>query len=529
MLVLTFLKKNLNNLFKSQFAENPSSFWEERERSKRDSINKEQNKERDLLEANKKINSDRLNLIRKLSRESSDKKDPEARKAIWEQEKILRRSWFWYLLRELMLSTEEFRKVLEMSSTEFLWLSKEDRLKFITKEAIDFNSVSRWEIEKMTFNFPNDNLQKYITAWQVLPIEVGEVESDWLIYSRKNITWEFFTEDNKRLIILNDTELEVTNLRTKKELEELEEELDKKTIQYLANNKDANKTLIKGAVDRWLDPEFIDKLFWPIIKNLKGEEEKIKIEELLTDFDRKRWYLGVSSELKDWKYDEKLVMILFLRYSNNWKKQAADYWINEEKIKWFEWEWEQYMNADSKDIINADSLENWDWLRGKALFENPAFKKRLEEVSTKIWAKPEDLKKIMMAESYWDPRITNGIWATWLIQFTPATAKDLGTTVWQIRKMTWVEQLDLVEKYFERNSRWRNLSDITKLYQAIFYPNSLTRWKNFVFGMERWYWWARLVANQNPWIRRFSNHPEKLIDYSAFSRYVKNRVETINV
>lgn len=61
--------------------------------------------------------------------------------------------------------------------------------------------------------------------------------------------------------------------------------------------------------------------------------------------------------------------------------------------------------------------------------------------------------------------------ATGLIQFTKATAIGLGTTTTQLARMSAVEQLDWVEKYFEQyKGRIRNLGDT---YMAVFAPVGL--------------------------------------------------------
>lgn len=61
--------------------------------------------------------------------------------------------------------------------------------------------------------------------------------------------------------------------------------------------------------------------------------------------------------------------------------------------------------------------------------------------------------------------------ATGLIQFLPTTAKGLGTTTDQLAKMTQLDQLDWVEKYFQPyRNKIKNLEDC---YMAIFYPAML--------------------------------------------------------
>lgn len=67
--------------------------------------------------------------------------------------------------------------------------------------------------------------------------------------------------------------------------------------------------------------------------------------------------------------------------------------------------------------------------------------------------------------------------ATGLIQFLPSTAKSLGTTTTRLARMTAVEQLDWVEKYFAQyQGRIHNLGDT---YMAVFAPVGLGKPDSF--------------------------------------------------
>jgi hypothetical protein len=68
------------------------------------------------------------------------------------------------------------------------------------------------------------------------------------------------------------------------------------------------------------------------------------------------------------------------------------------------------------------------------------------------------------------PAIKNaaGSGATGLIQFMPATARDLGTTTDVLAKMTAVQQLDYVEKYFR--PYYKRINSLSDMYMAILLP-----------------------------------------------------------
>ena len=108
---------------------------------------------------------------------------------------------------------------------------------------------------------------------------------------------------------------------------------------------------------------------------------------------------------------------------------------------------------------------------------SPAFAHKLKSVAADLQVHPDDLLKVMHFETKGtlDPSITNRIGATGLIQFMPDTAKSLGTTVDALRKMSAVQQLDYVHKYFKTKIKpGFNASDIylaTLLPVALKMPN----------------------------------------------------------
>jgi peptidoglycan hydrolase-like protein with peptidoglycan-binding domain len=71
-----------------------------------------------------------------------------------------------------------------------------------------------------------------------------------------------------------------------------------------------------------------------------------------------------------------------------------------------------------------------------------------------------------------------GSGAVGLIQFMPATAKGLGTTTEELKKMTAEKQLDYVEKFFSSSKgKIKNLDDV---YMAILWPAAIGKPDNFV-------------------------------------------------
>ena len=87
------------------------------------------------------------------------------------------------------------------------------------------------------------------------------------------------------------------------------------------------------------------------------------------------------------------------------------------------------------------------------------------------------------AETF-SPSIKNaaGSGATGLIQFMPATARGMGTTVEKLAKMSQIEQLNYVYKYFlPQKGKLRNLGDV---YMTILWPAGIGKNDSYVL-------WAR--------------------------------------
>jgi len=102
-----------------------------------------------------------------------------------------------------------------------------------------------------------------------------------------------------------------------------------------------------------------------------------------------------------------------------------------------------------------------------------AFKAKLIEISHNLGVDPNYMISAMALETgeTFSPSITNPNGATGLIQFTPETASELGTTIADLAAMTAVEQMDYVEKYFDP---YRNLlATIEDVYMAILWPAAI--------------------------------------------------------
>lgn len=121
----------------------------------------------------------------------------------------------------------------------------------------------------------------------------------------------------------------------------------------------------------------------------------------------------------------------------------------------------------------------------------PEFLARVKQVAKSINCDYKDLLAVMNSESGLNPAIQNtaGYQAYGLIQFTPSTAAELGTTVDKLVKMSAVKQLDYVEKFYLNARKTRGFGNkkftAADLYAITFLPARANRNLLCVEG-ERW-------------------------------------------
>lgn len=111
------------------------------------------------------------------------------------------------------------------------------------------------------------------------------------------------------------------------------------------------------------------------------------------------------------------------------------------------------------------------------------FRVRVREIASNLNIDASWLMAVMGFETGYtfSPSIKNpGSSATGLIQFVGPTAKSLGTSTTQLARMTAVQQLDYVEKYFNQyKGRINNLGDC---YMAVFWPAGIGKPDSYVIA-----------------------------------------------
>lgn len=111
--------------------------------------------------------------------------------------------------------------------------------------------------------------------------------------------------------------------------------------------------------------------------------------------------------------------------------------------------------------------------------DRAAFSNKVRAVSSRLGIDPNWLTATMYKESKLNPQARNtafpvqGGYATGLIQFTPDTARSLGTTTAELYNMGGVEQMDYVEKYFRSIGAAGRMRSYYDVYIAVFFPAAI--------------------------------------------------------
>lgn len=111
------------------------------------------------------------------------------------------------------------------------------------------------------------------------------------------------------------------------------------------------------------------------------------------------------------------------------------------------------------------------------------FLESLHALASRLRVKAAWLMIVFYKESSVNPAAVNPkSGASGLIQFMPATAKGLGTSVESIRKLSAIEQLHWVELYYQPyRGRMHSLWD---LYLATFYPKAMGQPGDYVIARK---------------------------------------------
>ncbi len=159
---------------------------------------------------------------------------------------------------------------------------------------------------------------------------------------------------------------------------------------------------------------------------------------------------------------------------------------------------------------------------------------KLKYIAQKYGARPEWLYAMIWHESRWNPEATNYLGCVGLIQFCPSTARDLGYEPWQIQQMSVSQQLDLVDKFLQRNvPKDEKLNKPYKVFLAVFYPAALkyNRYKNnnWIIGSDKSLEYAKIITKQNPGLDVDHNGYITIGDIKKYTRKVLWQLKIVDI
>lgn len=185
------------------------------------------------------------------------------------------------------LSDTEVKNMQKITSKEFLSTPANERLRFITEGNIEAKDVKKDWVNKLNFTFTFDgkfNRELYIrtTAGQTLPENVRTLTSGGVEYTRTGLNGEFFSNEGRRLLIHEGTQVEITKFWAEDELKQIQESLNNGLKEYQGT---PYEELAWESLKKWYDPKFVISLFWEQIKSVSAWKKET-IEDKITDIAR---------------------------------------------------------------------------------------------------------------------------------------------------------------------------------------------------------------------------------------------------
>lgn len=136
-------------------------------------------------------------------------------------------------------------------------------------------------------------------------------------------------------------------------------------------------------------------------------------------------------------------------------------------------------------------------------------------VANKHNVNAEWLEWVIFLESNFNPQAKNpSSSASGLLQWIEATAKGLGTTTEKIQKMSFVQQMDIVDLFIKKNKKlFSRAKTFIDYYLIIFYPAAV--------GMDMNYIFPAVVTKYNP---AFDTDKNGLITKLEFAKHIEKRL-----
>ena len=124
------------------------------------------------------------------------------------------------------------------------------------------------------------------------------------------------------------------------------------------------------------------------------------------------------------------------------------------------------------------------------------FSAGVQSIADALGTRSEWLMLVMYFESKLNPQAKNPFGsATGLLQFTAATATDIGTSTAALYNMNNVEQLQYVQRYLQRFKG--RLNTLTDVYLSVFYPAAIGRPDTYMLNLSPQWVEANKIFDSN--------------------------------
>ncbi|NEN80894.1 transglycosylase SLT domain-containing protein [Paenibacillus elgii] len=256
-----------------------------------------------------------------------------------------------------------------------------------------------------------------------------------------------------------------------------QEQMQKQTVRWMEANEVGNVREMKAAGEA--GQGIRDKLIMIDHIGKKSPENAKRLNDLTA-----KWYAANDRGIVDGKnMSDKPSEVKKAKdnYSNEAQKLMEQYPLPQQEPK--KEEVPSTNQGTTAPPANQGTHEgfSYEWT---GIHVTPEFKTKVLDICKKLQINPDDLMAIMAFESGGiNPAAVNRkSGATGLIQFMPSTAASLGTSTSALAKMSAVEQLDYVYKYFKPYAgRIHNVYDA---YMVVFLPIGVGKDDDFVLGQK---------------------------------------------
>jgi len=365
---------------------------------------------------------------------------------------------------QIQIDTEKLKSI---TNKEFLEMSKDQRLQYITKNKVWINQIISWEVKELEFTFTFDghyNKELYMktTIWQVVPQDVNQISVDWKVFNRESLEWEFFTSNHERLIIWEWVKVQILKLRNKDEISSIQSENQIKVEEFLKIHPEINNELVTESINRWIDPKFAWIVFWELVKNTPQSQLSQVLEDAFTEFDRVRWDISAWKEFANGRYDMDLTMTLLRTFNEwNWRIIAKnEFWYKEDQIK----------SVDDGIVARNDRLQKLWWI---SLKENADFMENTKTVAQeieKVYWIPWKVTawQAALESNWWKSKLTtqanNYFWIKSFWKWASVSFNSAEVRNWQTKmERSWFSVFSDMKEWFAwyaefliRNQRYRN-------------------------------------------------------------------------